>query len=114
MLLSSHLLHEIERVATHVLVLHQGHTVVAGAVHALLECAKARVQLLVDEPQVTRRILEDSMEKVQILEANNGHFVLSMTLEQVPLLNHHLVGAGVTVRALIPMRSLEAYFLSIT
>ena len=113
-LLSSHLLHEIERVATHVLVLHQGHTVVAGAVHDLLEYAKARVQLLVDEPQVTRRILEESMETVQVLEANNGHFVLSMTLDQVPLLNRHLVGAGVTVRALMPMRSLEAYFLSIT
>jgi len=54
------------------------------------------------------------MEKVQVLEANNGHFVLSMTLDQVPLLNRHLVGAGVTVRALMPMRSLEAYFLSIT
>jgi ABC-type multidrug transport system ATPase subunit len=113
-LLSSHLLHEIERVATHVLVLHQGHTVVEGAVHALLECSKARVQLLVDEPQITLRILEDSMEKVQVLEANNGHFVLSMTWDQVPLLNRHLVGAGVTVRALMPMRSLEAYFLSIT
>jgi hypothetical protein len=37
-----------------------------------------------------------------------------MALDQVPLLNRHLVGAGVTVRALIPMRSLEAYFLSIT
>ena len=113
-LLSSHLLHEIERVATHVLVLHQGRTVVEGAVHDLLESSEARVQLLVDEPQVTRRILEDIMEKVQVLEANNGHFVLSMTLDQVPLLNRHLVGAGVTVRALMPMRSLEAYFLSIT
>jgi ABC-2 type transport system ATP-binding protein len=113
-LLSSHLLHEIERVAMHVLVLHQGRTVVAGAVHDLLECSNARVQLLVDEPQVTRRILEDSIEKVQVLEANNGHFVLSMAWDQVPLLNRHLVGAGVTVRALMPMRSLEAYFLSIT
>src|SRR5262249_33733039 len=36
-LLSSHLLHEIEVVATHVLVLPQGQTVVAGAVHDLLE-----------------------------------------------------------------------------
>jgi ABC-2 type transport system ATP-binding protein len=113
-LLSSHLLHEIERVATHVLVLHQGRTVVEGTVHDLLECSKARVQLLVDEPQVTRRILEDIPEKVQVLEANNGHFVLSMALDRVPLLNRHLVGAGVTVRALMPMRSLEAYFLSIT
>jgi hypothetical protein len=37
-----------------------------------------------------------------------------MAVDQVPLLNRHLVGAGVTVRALVPMRSLEAYYLSIT
>jgi ABC-type multidrug transport system ATPase subunit len=113
-LLSSHLLHEIEVVATHVLVLHQGQTVVEGAVHDLLQCAQVRVRLLVDEPQTTRRLLEETMETVHVLEANNGHFVLSMVLDQVPLLNRHLVGAGVTVRALVPMRSLEAYFLSIT
>ena len=113
-LLSSHLLQEIEVVATHVVVLHQGRMVVEGAVHDLLQCAQVRVRLLVDEPQVTRRLLEDRMEKVQVLEANDGHFVLAMALDQVPLLNRHLVGAGVTVRALMPMRSLEAYFLSIT
>ena len=101
-------------VASHVLVLHQGQTVVAGAVHDLLECSQARVRLLVDEPQVTRQLLAETMETVHVLEANNGHFVLSMALDQVPLLNRHLVEAGVTVRALIPMRSLEAYFLSIT
>ena len=113
-LLSSHLLPEIERVATHVLVLHQGQTVVAGAVHDLLTSSPARVQLLVDEPQITRRVLEEIPGKVQVLEAHNGHFVLAMAWEQVPLVNRHLVGAGVTVRALMPMRSLEAYFLSIT
>jgi ABC-type multidrug transport system ATPase subunit len=113
-LLSSHLLQEIEVVATHVVVLHQGQTVVEGAVYDLLQCAQVRVRLLVDEPQVTRRILAEIMETVQVLEENNGHFVLSMSVEQVPLLNRHLVGAGVTVRALVPMRSLEAYFLSIT
>jgi ABC-2 type transport system ATP-binding protein len=113
-LLSSHLLQEIEVVATHVVVLHQGQTVVEGAVPDLLQCAQVRVRLLVDESQVTRRILAEIMETVQVLEENNGHFVLSMSVEQVPLLNRHLVRAGVTVRALVPMRSLEAYFLSIT
>ena len=113
-LLSSHLLQEIERVATHVLVLHQGHTVVAGAMGDLLKRYHARVRLLVDEPQAARRIIEDTPEAVQILEADNGNFILSMALERVPVLNRHLVKAGVTVRAITPLRSLEAYFLSIT
>jgi ABC-2 type transport system ATP-binding protein len=113
-LLSSHLLQEIEWMATRVLVLRQGHTVVEGAVYDLLGRANARVRLVVDEPQIARRILEDITEEVQVLEANNGHFLLSMALDQVPVLNCHLVEAGVMVRALTPMRSLEAYFLSIT
>lgn len=113
-LLSSHLLQEIEWMATRVLVLRQGHTIVEGTVHDLLGRTNARVRLVVDEPQVARRILEDITEEVQVLEANNGHFLLSMALDQVPVLNCHLVKAGVMVRALVPMRSLEAYFLSIT
>ena len=104
---------EIERVATHVLVLHEGHTVVAGSVSDLLGRYHARVRLLVDEPQVARHIIEDAPEKVQILEADHGNFVLSMAVEQVPVLNRHLVEAGVTVRTIMPIRSLEEYFLSI-
>src|SRR4029450_11321928 len=89
-LLASHLLHELELVASHVLVLHQGQTVVAGAVHDLLQCAQVQVRLLVDEPQTARQLLEETMETVQVLEANNGHFVLSMAVDQVPLLTGHL------------------------
>src|SRR5215510_11499707 len=66
-LLSSHLLQEIEWMATRVLVLRQGHTIVEGTVHDLLGRANARVRLVVDEPQIARRILEDITEEVQVL-----------------------------------------------
>ena len=113
-LLSSHLLQEIERIATRVLVLHRGQTVVEGAVQDLLGRDNARVRLCVDEPEIARRIIEDSTQEVQVLEAHGGDFLLSMALEQVPRLNRHLVQAGVTVRAIMPSRSLEDYFLRIT
>ena len=98
-LLSSMCCTRLSGVATHVLVLHQGQTVVAGAVHDLLACAMARVQLLVDEPRGhgsgSSRI---SWRRCKSWRgANNGHFLLSMAWEQVPLLNRHLVEAGVTV-----------------
>ena len=110
-LLSSHMLQEIERIATHVLVLRQGRTVVADAVHDLLGRNHARVQLRVDEPEAARRIMEDATQAVQILKAHDSDFLLSMDLEQVPCLNRRLVQAGVTVRAITPIRSLEDYFL---
>jgi ABC-2 type transport system ATP-binding protein len=113
-LLSSHLLQEMEWMATRVLVLRQGHTVVEGAVRDLLGRSSAQVRLVVDEPQIARRILEDATEEIQVLEENHGHFLLAMAWDQVPVLNGHLVEAGVMVRAIIPLRSLEAYFLSIT
>lgn len=113
-LLSSHLLQEVERIATHVLVLHQGRTVVTGAVNDLLGHDKPRVRLQVDEPEVARRIIEDSEQEIQIFQAHHGDFLLAMALDQVPHLNRHLVQAGVTVRAIMPIRSLEEYFLRMT
>jgi ABC-type multidrug transport system ATPase subunit len=113
-LLSSHLLQEIERMATHVLVLHQGQTVVAGAVNDLLGRDHARVRLHVDEAEMARRIVADPTQEIEVLEAHHGDFLLAMALDQVPSLNRRLVQAGVTVRAIMPLRSLEAYFLRIT
>jgi ABC-type multidrug transport system ATPase subunit len=113
-LLSSHMLQEIERIATHVLVLHEGRIVVAGTVKDLLGYDRARVQLQVDEPEAARRILEAPDQSIQILKADDGDFLLAMSLDQVPRLNRHLVQAGVTVRALSPVRTLEEYFLHMT
>jgi ABC-type multidrug transport system ATPase subunit len=113
-LLSSHLLQEIERMATHVLVLHQGRTVIAGAVNDLLGRDHTRVRLHVDEPEMTRRILEERTQGVQVLEVHDGELLLAMALEQVPRLNRALVQAGVTVRVITPTRSLEDYFLRLT
>jgi ABC-type multidrug transport system ATPase subunit len=113
-LLSSHLLQEIERMATHVLVLDRGRTVVTGAVHDLLERDNARVRLHVDEPERVRRLLENPEQDIQVLQAHHGDFLLAMALDQVPHLNRQLVQAGVTVRAITPIRSLEDYFLRIT
>jgi ABC-type multidrug transport system ATPase subunit len=113
-LLSSHLLPEIERMATHVLVLHQGRTVVAGAVNDLLGRDHVRVRLQVDEPELARHMIDDPSWAIQVLEAHHGDLLLAMALDQVPSLNRQLVQSGVTVRAITPIRSLEAYFLRMT
>lgn len=44
----------------------------------------------------------------------DGQFEITMPMVDVPRLNEMLVRAGVRVEALIPRRSLEDYFLSIT
>lgn len=113
-LLSSHMLQEIERMATHVLVLQQGRTIVAGTVHDLLERDHTRVRLRVDEPEMARRIIEDPQHAIQVIQTHHGEFLLAMALDQIPRLNRHLVQAGVTVRAIMPIRSLEDYFLHMT
>jgi ABC-type multidrug transport system ATPase subunit len=113
-LLSSHLLQEVERMATHVLVLDQGRTVVTGTVNDLLGRDTARVRLQVDEPEVARRVIDNPEQEIQVLQAHGGDFLLAMALDQVPRLNCQLVQAGVTVRAIMPIRSLEEYFLRMT
>jgi hypothetical protein len=68
----------------------------------------------VDEPERVRRLLENPEQDIQVLQAHHGDFLLAMALDQVPDLNRQLVQAGVTVRAITPIRSLEDYFLRIT
>jgi hypothetical protein len=43
-----------------------------------------------------------------------GAFEVTMSFEDVPTLNRSLIQNGIAVEALIPRRSLEDFFLSIT
>jgi len=64
-------------------------------------------------PQIARRNTRGRHGGVQVLEANKGHFLLAMAGDQVPVLNCHLVEAGVMAERSYPCVS-GSVFLSIT
>ena len=112
-LLSSHLLSEIEQTATSMAIINAGKLIVQGKVKDLLEERDALVRIdATPMEEVLRIINEHRLAKSasisgQIVEA-------AMSPSDVPALARHLVEGGVAIRALIPRRSLEEYFLSLT
>jgi ABC-type multidrug transport system ATPase subunit len=111
--LSSHLLVEIEQIATSMAIINDGRLVVQGKVRELLDEASGPVVIEASP-------VDHAMEVVRATpwggsaSASGNQIRVQMPAADVPALNAALVAAGVAVRSLVPRRSLEEYFLSVT
>jgi ABC-2 type transport system ATP-binding protein len=112
-MLSSHLLNEVELVANRMAVINRGELVTQGAVAELLEGGEKVVFVQGHPVEKVRSVLSVSGFAGKIVEKADA-FEVTMSFEDVPELARTLVREGVDVQALVPRRSLEEYFLSIT
>jgi len=112
--LSSHLLSEIEMVANRMAIINRGELVVQGDVSKLLEGGEHYVVIKGDPTAKVRSVLRSERKIVREYKEHDGQFDASMPFEDIPALNRLLVQRGVAVRALVPRRSLEDFFLSLT
>lgn len=112
--LSSHLLSEIEMVANRMAIINKGELVVQGEVSKLLEEGEQYVMIKGEPAKEIRTILRAERKIVRDFTEHDGQFDVKMAFDDVPALNKRLVRGGVDVRALVPRRSLEEFFLSIT
>lgn len=112
--LSSHILSEIELVANRMIIINKGKKIVDGEVETLLRTNILKVTIEVDDTEQTKSILQNTKwnDKIESIKGTE----LSFTLEQneISALNKYLVENGINVNAIVPVRSLEDYFLSIT
>jgi ABC-type multidrug transport system ATPase subunit len=111
--LSSHLLSEIEQTATHMAIINRGTLAVQGRVHDLLDSAENSVRIEADPPARAVEVLQRFPFVRRCEQAGTG-LEVHMPLSETATVTAALVAAGVAVRAVIPRRSLEAYFLTIT
>ncbi|MHB9097404.1 MAG: ABC transporter ATP-binding protein [Syntrophales bacterium] len=111
-LLSSHLLYEVELIATQMAIIHEGRLRVEGSVHDLLKKGQSAVLVKTDRPEELLRYLATDGACRSAAIRNDGVHV-EIDLERVPELNRRLVGAGFDVNALVPERTLENYFLGL-
>jgi len=112
--LSSHLLNEIELVATRMAIINRGELVVQGDVQQLLSQSEQSVVVEGSPATAIRKVLKSLHRLVSSFSEKDGLFDVAVQVKDVPALNKALVRGGVNVRALIPKRSLEQYFLSLT
>jgi ABC-type multidrug transport system ATPase subunit len=113
-LVSSHLLSEIELIANRMLIIDKGKKIVEGAVQTLFDPAQTLLELQTVDPSSTIELLQQSVYSNLIQKQVSGVIVLKMHRNDIPSLNRFLVQHAVEVLSLEPRHSLEDYFLSLT
>ena len=111
-LLSSHLLGEVEQVCDRVGVIHRGELVIEGTVDELRGGGGILVKA---EPLEEAQRVAAGLAGVEGVEVEDGMLVLDTDPEKAAEINASLVSAGVRVSELRPLaRSLEDAFLELT
>ncbi|KIC94538.1 bacitracin ABC transporter ATP-binding protein [Flavihumibacter solisilvae] len=113
-LVSSHLLSEIEQVATRMLIIDKGRKMVEGSVEALCRPALKRVEIDLADPVRAKEILTKAGYDIETAPGNHSRLVLGIREEEVPVVNRLLVQNDIDVISIRPANSLEEYFLSLT
>jgi ABC-2 type transport system ATP-binding protein len=112
--LSSHILYEVELVASRMIILNKGKTQVEGYVKDLLNANRLKVTFEVDDEVKSKEILSSSGWGEKVDSVTPGKLILSLEQGEIAFLNKLLVESGISVSGVIPTRSLEEYFLNIT
>ncbi|MEO6229036.1 MAG: ABC transporter ATP-binding protein [Ferruginibacter sp.] len=111
-LISSHLLNEIELVANRMIIIHKGKKIVEGNVADLLDPAHTVVDIETINNDATRQILQSSEWNTFLQKGSQ--LQLMMDKEMVPKLINDLVAKNVQILSVNSSHSLENYFLSLT
>jgi ABC-2 type transport system ATP-binding protein len=110
--LSSHLLYEVELIATRMAIIHQGKLRVEGSVQDLLKKGQSSVLVRTDRQEQALQFLITN-ESYRSATIDRDGINVKLGLERIPELNRQLVNAGFNVKGLIPQRTLETYFLNL-
>jgi ABC-type multidrug transport system ATPase subunit len=111
-LISSHLLSEIELIANRMIIIHKGKKMVEGSVADLLDPSHSLVQIETHNNNATREKLIQTAWGAFI--KNDDQLQLMMNKEAVPQLINDLVAMNVQLLSVNTSHSLENYFLSLT
>ncbi len=113
-LVSSHLLNEIEMMADRMIIIDKGAKIAEGSVKDLFDPSRMLIELELTNPELVQSQLQHS-PWIQYLHAQrNNKIVFQLDKKQVPDITAALVQMGAGIISLQPKHSLEEYFLSLT
>jgi ABC-2 type transport system ATP-binding protein len=112
--LSSHILKEIEIIASRMIIINNGTTQIEGSVEELLNSSEMKVRFEVDDVSKAHEVIKHSMWDKNFVETEKNKLVFEMDKSEISELNKFLVENNVKIDSIVPIRSLEDYFLKIT
>lgn len=112
--LSSHILKEVELIASRMIIINKGQTIIEGKVDELLASEAMKVNYeFVDSSNVIELVV-NSKWKDNFKVKEKEQYIFEMDKGEIPDLTNYFFKNGVKVMSVIPTRSLEEYFLKIT
>lgn len=112
-LVSSHLLSEMEQIASQIVIIHKGKKMVEGSTRDLLDLEKRIVQIKSKNDSMAESVIASSPFSEYLLTRKEGIF-LKLPLDEIPNLNTLLVTNQVEVVGIETKNALEDYFLQVT
>ena len=113
-LLASHLLDEVEKVCTHVLVLRKGEVLYSGSVDGM-SASEGFFELQSDDHETLKSVLQSHPSIEKIVQENEKVLVYLKTPLEAAELNRYLFDRNIVLNHLVKRRhSLEEQFLELT
>lgn len=114
LLISSHILREMELIANRMVVISKGKTLVEGEVKQLLSAGRQKLLLVTSDNAMAIKLIRQHFPGLAIDENRIGEIQTEAGAQLVPEINKLLVTEGLAVTQLQSLNSLEDYFLHIT
>lgn len=111
--LSSHILYEVELVANRMIILNKGTTQVEGYVEDLLNANELKVTFRVGEIEKALKLIGENKWMSKMQTQIEDRLIFKLAPDEISILNKYFVENDITVNAVVPLRSLEEYFLKL-
>jgi len=111
---SSHLLSEIEQIATRMIIIDKGKKIVEGSVSALLDPSQTILEINTLDNNAAYNWFLNSEWANCLVPDSTQKIVLKLNKVDIPNVTLAVVQSGIGLLSLQPMNRLEEYFLAIT
>jgi ABC-type multidrug transport system ATPase subunit len=111
--LSSHILSEIELIANRMVIINKGKSMVQGSVKELLNAQELIVLFAVDAVEKAKEVLQQANKGQLIHKVEEHNLLLHLSQEEIPAINKLFCDQGIQVFSIESKRKLEDYFLKL-
>jgi ABC-type multidrug transport system ATPase subunit len=112
--LSSHILPEVELTANRMVIINRGQAIIEGAVQDLLNAGRMKVTIETPDAAKALARINASPLAQHVHSSTDGAVILMLEKSEIPDVAAMLSAAGVALYGIVPVRSLEEYFISLT
>ena len=113
-LVSSHLLSEVEQIANRMLIIDKGKKLVEGTVSELFHPDDTVVLIETANQTACEQLIRNSSYAAQLIGIDAAGIELKLRKEEVPVLTKMLVENNISILGIHARHTLEDYFLKIT